>query len=74
MKGMSSLINNQQKIQILGELWPYGLKKAQSSFQKYIDLIQSLGLTISYFDANHAELLRHQESNLNFYTDFKAYK
>lgn len=47
--GMKNTIKRSGRVQIFGEFWPYGLKKAGISFKDYQDLLHELGFQIQYF-------------------------
>lgn len=70
--GAKDLIRNQKKITIMGEFWPYGLRKAGVKAQDYINLLKRLKLKIIYFKTpkNFTKL----EKNKRYYTNFIAYK
>jgi FkbM family methyltransferase len=74
VQGMKNIINRAGNIFILGELWPYGLKKAGSSVNEYLSYLESMGLKIEFVDNADRNSLSDYSNNKNFYTDFLAYK
>lgn len=71
IRGGQKLIKRQRKIIIIGEFWPYGLKKAGVNAQEYLNLLKDLGLTVKI---KINKPLDELESNKYFYTNFIAYK
>ena len=69
---MKKIINNNKEIMIIGELWPYGLKKAGVNTNKYLKLLKKLKFNVNVEDPNLN--LKPQENNKKYYTDFIAYK
>ena len=72
LKGMSKIMRQPGRIIVFGELWPYGLQKAGSSAEEYLQFLKSHGLKIKFFE----EGIDYNEKakDKNFYTDFIATK
>jgi hypothetical protein len=71
IKGAQQIINKQKRIGIVGEFWPYGLKKAGVSADIYLSLLKKLRLKISLHTPKPFTQL---EDTKMYYTDFIAYK
>jgi FkbM family methyltransferase len=71
MQGAQEMIKRQKKIAIVGEFWPYGLKRAGVKPQDYIRLLKSLNLKVII---NTKKPLAELENNKKYYTNFFAYK
>ncbi|MFA5792099.1 MAG: FkbM family methyltransferase [Candidatus Paceibacterota bacterium] len=72
--GMKRIIAASNNIKILGEFWPYGLKKAGTSVNEYIELLFELDFSIEFFDDKIISYPESLEKELNYYTDFWACK
>ncbi len=70
-KGASQLIRRQKEIAIIGEFWPYGLRKAGVNPQEYINLLKSMKLNVTLYLPESLNIL---ETKKEYYTDFIAYK
>ena len=72
MKGMSKIMRQPGKMVVFGELWPYGLQKAGSSAEEYLQFLKIRGFRIKFFE----EEIDYNEKvkDKNFYTDFIANK
>lgn len=71
--GCKRILQDNPKITILGELWPYGLTKSGVDTAKYLKFLKDLGFTIQIedkqFDLNNPHC--HQKK---YYTDFFAFR
>jgi FkbM family methyltransferase len=47
MQGLASTIRHSPKVTVIGELWPFGLKKAGKSSREYLELLARLELSFS---------------------------
>lgn len=63
--GAVRVLKRSPRCTIMGEYWPYGLKKSGIKPEKYLQLIRSLGFTIRMFG-------RADPHDKNSYTDFLA--
>jgi len=72
LKGMSKIIRQPGKMTVFGELWPYGLQKAGSSAEEYLQFLKKHGFKIKFFEdeIDYNEKIKDKD----FYTDFIAYK
>lgn len=72
LKGMSKIIRQPGRMVVFGELWPYGLQKAGSSAEEYLQFLKSRGFKIKFFEGeiDYNEKIKDK----NFYTDFIANK
>ncbi|MEK7104597.1 MAG: FkbM family methyltransferase [Patescibacteria group bacterium] len=72
LKGMSKIIRQPGRTVVFGELWPYGLQKAGSSAEEYLQFLKSHGFKIKFFEGeiDYNEKLKDKD----FYTDFIAIK
>lgn len=72
LKGMSKIIRQSGRMIVFGELWPYGLQKAGSSAEEYLQFLKSHGFEIKFFEdgIDYNEKIKDK----NFYTDFIANK
>jgi FkbM family methyltransferase len=70
IKGMHELISRSKKTVLVGELWPYELKKAGSSSEKYITYLKKSGFNIQVEDKEYTT----KEDDKSFYTDFFGIK
>jgi len=72
LKGMSKIIRQPGKMTVFGELWPYGLQKAGSSAEEYLQFLKKHGFKIKFFEdeIDYNEKIKDKD----FYTDFIADK
>ena len=72
LKGMSKIMRQPGRMIVLGELWPYGLQKAGSSAEEYLQFFKSRGFKIKFFEGeiDYNGKIRDKD----FYTDFIAIK
>lgn len=72
LKGMSKIMRQLGGAVVFGELWPYGLQKAGSSAEEYLQFLKSHGFKIKFFEdeIDYNEKVKDK----NFYTDFIATK
>lgn len=57
IKGMEKILRNNHNIKISSEFWPDGLKRAGSSAEEYLDIMESLGFSWYLLD-EHEQRLR----------------
>jgi FkbM family methyltransferase len=75
IKGMRQTIERSKGVVILGEFWPYGLKSAGIRASEYIELLESLDLTVNFSQKSITkENVDSFASNWFYYTDFIATK
>lgn len=74
LRGMMELVKRSDNLTLVGEVWPYGLKKSGSSAKEYMSLLKSLGFNVYFFDKNVEENFIKNEINKYYYTDFYADK
>ena len=72
MKGMSKIMRQSGKMVVFGELWPYGLQKAGSNAEEYLQFLKSRGFRIKFFEGEID--YNEKAKDKNFYTDFIAIK
>ena len=72
MKGMSKIMRQSGKMVVFGELWPYGLQKAGSNAEEYLQFLKSRGFRIKFFEGEID--YNEKTKDKNFYTDFIAIK
>jgi FkbM family methyltransferase len=70
IKGMQKKIEKSKHMAIVGEFWPYGLKKAGSSSNQYNEFLVKHRFKV-YFEK---KVLKGSEKDKWFYTDFYAVK
>lgn len=70
--GMKDTLSSSKNTLIIGELWPYGLKKAGSSVDKYLSEIKIAGFNVKIFSENDSSEYSLYEDNKFFYLDFVA--
>jgi FkbM family methyltransferase len=70
--GMKDTIKRSDKVMILGEFWPYGLNKAGSKVEDYINILKKMGFTINFLD--NKKDLSSKVNEHNYHTDFFAQK
>lgn len=68
--GMQKTLENIENVLLIGEYWPYGLRKAGVKPKQYLSLIRNMGFNITFFDKKHK---KNKNYILN-YTDFYAIK
>ncbi len=68
--GMRETIKNTDKILLLGEYWPYGLKKAGDNPKKYLSLLRKMKFHITFHEKR---IIKNEANELN-YQDFYAIK
>lgn len=73
-QGMIKTVANAPYVLLIGEMWPYGLKKAGSNAETYLNLIRQSGFDVHLFDHHKADELSQFEQNKLFYIDFWAVK
>ncbi len=74
IKGMNELITRSEKLIILGELWPYGLKKSGTSVWDYLAHLEFLGFDIYFFEPLDETKLTLMEGQLEHYSDYLAFR
>ena len=72
LKGMSKIMRQPGRMIVFGELWPYGLQKAGSSAEEYLQFLKSHGFKIKFFGGEID--YNEKAKDKNFYTDFIANK
>ena len=72
LKGMSKIMRQPGRMIVFGELWPYGLQKAGSSAEEYLQFLKSHGFKIKFFEGEID--YNEKAKDKNFYTDFIANK
>ena len=72
LKGMSKIMRQSGKMVVFGELWPYGLQKAGSNAEEYLQFLKSRGFRIKFFEGEID--YNEKAKDKNFYTDFIAIK
>ena len=68
LRGCRELIARSPRIQLILEVWPYGLRRARSSTDSLLRLLQEMGLTwstIGQSDVDLATLVEHPEVYVN---------
>jgi len=50
LKGMSKIMRQTGKMTVFGELWPYGLQKAGSNAEEYLNFFKNHGFKIKFFE------------------------
>ena len=72
LKGMSKIMRQPGKMTVFGELWPYGLQKAGSNAEEYLNFFKNHGFKIKFFEdgIDYNEKIKDKD----FYTDFIANK
>ena len=72
LKGMSKIMRQTGKMTVFGELWPYGLQKAGSNAEEYLNFFKNHGFKIKFFEdgIDYNEKIKDKD----FYTDFIANK
>ena len=71
---MKKTIARSQKLTLMGEFWPYGLKKAGVSPGEYMRLLEDLGFTVHFFHEGNDPLTSDKVMDKYYYTDFYAEK
>jgi hypothetical protein len=71
-RGMKETIARSTEVFILGELWPYGLKKAGSSADKYLTEVKEAGFDIQILTEGEIKDFSSYSENKHFYVDFFA--
>jgi FkbM family methyltransferase len=72
--GMIKTVANAPDVLLIGELWPYGLKKAGADTDTYLNLIRRAGFEIRLFSHHTTDDLSRFEEDKFFYIDFWAVK
>jgi len=72
--GMKKTIQRSRELTLVGEFWPYALKKAGVEQVEYLRLLEELGFKVHFFHAETDPLLPEIVENKYFYTDFYASK
>ena len=68
--GMIKTIKKSKNVLLVGEYWPYGLKKAGVNPKEYLSLIKKIGFKITFYEK---EAIKNKDEKLN-YKDFYAVK
>lgn len=69
LEGMKSTVRSSNKLKILSELWPYGLRIAGRSVDEYLDLLSELHFEYKIFGNKGIDEIRSEDSNKFYYTD-----
>lgn len=74
-KGMAKTVARSQKVMIISELWPYGLKKAGTSANQYLSDVAEAGfdINIAGHGKSYSDFSINEHDKL-FYVDFIANK
>ena len=71
-RGMKETVARSTEVFIIGELWPYGLKKAGSSADKYLTEVKEAGFDIHILSEGENNDFSSYTENKDFYVDFFA--
>jgi FkbM family methyltransferase len=74
LNGMRKILKRSKKITVLSEVWPYGMKKAGSSWREYLIIYKKLGFEVKFFIQKPLTTLKRYENDPLFYTDILAIK
>ena len=74
MLGLQRIVRRSNELTIIGEFWPYALKKAGVEPIEYINLLEKLGLKCHFFRPDLDPFNSDKVENKYFYTDFYALK
>lgn len=74
IKGAVRTIEGASSLVMLGEMWPYALHKAGVRPDEYLSLLERLGFSLTFPDADRPEAFDAKVHDRYFYTDFFAEK
>lgn len=65
--GMQKTLRNMENVLLIGEYWPYGLRKAGVKPKQYLSLISNMGFSIAFFNNKNKKNKNHNLSYEDFY-------
>lgn len=72
--GMKKTIQRSRELTLIGEFWPFALKKAGVEPGEYIRLLKELGFSVHFFNTKTDPLHPEKMAEKYYYTDFYASK
>jgi FkbM family methyltransferase len=73
-RGMKEILTRSKDLLIIGELWPYGLKKAGSSAEEYLLEVKLAGFDVEVLSKDAIQDYSLYADDKLFYVDFAARK
>jgi hypothetical protein len=75
VQGAKNIINKQESMVIMGELWPYGLSKAGTTPKDYVGLLTQMGFQLKFYnDPESAGYFDGKVGEKEYYTGFIGIK
>jgi FkbM family methyltransferase len=76
IRGARELLKRSLNVKLLGELWPFGLKKSGTLPSSYLQLLKDMGFSVELLGLHGREGINFDEEpgDRDFYTDFVAIK
>ena len=74
LKEAKKTLKQSSPLTIIGEFWPFGLKKAGTSAKEYLKFLKNTGFKIKFLPSFDLRTLSQKEQDQYFYCDFIATK
>ncbi len=72
--GAQKTLKQSSPLTMIGEFWPFGLKKAGSSTKEYLKFLKKMGFKIKFLPSFNLRTINQKEQDQFYYCDFVATK